>query len=91
MHMNSTKKLVVSQLNVKYSSQVILENINFHVFTGKIIGIIGPNGAGKSTLLKAILGLLPQSSAQILYNGTNLTKQKSKIAYVPQRSQIDWD
>jgi len=91
MHMNSDKQLIVSQLNVKYSNQTILENINFKVLTGRIIGIIGPNGAGKSTLLKAILGLLPQVSAKITYNGVNLHAQRNKIAYVPQRSQIDWD
>nr|YP_010336546.1 manganese transport system ATP-binding protein [Rhodospora sordida]UNJ14952.1 manganese transport system ATP-binding protein [Rhodospora sordida] len=83
--------LIVSQLNVHYSHKIILENINFQVFTGKIIGIIGPNGAGKSTLLKAILGLLPQTSTRIEYNGKNLNKQRSTMAYIPQRSQIDWD
>nr|YP_010336743.1 manganese transport system ATP-binding protein [Stylonema alsidii]UNJ15149.1 manganese transport system ATP-binding protein [Stylonema alsidii] len=85
------KSLLVSQLNVQYSNQTILKNINFKISTGKIVGIIGPNGAGKSTLIKAILGLIPKTYNNILYNGTALTKQKNKLTYIPQRSQIDWD
>nr|YP_010338486.1 manganese transport system ATP-binding protein [Rhodaphanes brevistipitata]UNJ18436.1 manganese transport system ATP-binding protein [Rhodaphanes brevistipitata] len=85
------KSLIVSQLNVKYSNHTILKNINFKISSGKIIGIIGPNGAGKSTLLKAILGLIPNVSGKIEYNGNQLKSQKNKMAYVPQRSQIDWD
>nr|ARO90357.1 manganese transport system ATP-binding protein [Bangiopsis subsimplex] len=86
-----TNSLIVSQLNVKFSNRIILNNINFKVSSGKIIGIIGPNGAGKSTLLKTMLGLLRKSSGQIIYNGDNLISQRNKMAYVPQRSQIDWD
>nr|YP_010336349.1 manganese transport system ATP-binding protein [Goniotrichopsis reniformis]UNJ14755.1 manganese transport system ATP-binding protein [Goniotrichopsis reniformis] len=85
------KSLIVSQLNVQYSNKVILENINFQVSTGQIVGIVGPNGAGKSTLLKSILGLLPQKSGSIKYDNYDLNKQKSKLTYIPQRSQIDWD
>lgn len=85
------KSLVVSQLNVKYSNRIILNNINFKISPGKIFGIIGPNGAGKSTLLKAMLGLLGNNSGKVTYKGLSLQKQRHKMAYIPQRSQIDWD
>lgn len=89
MHMN--KSLVVSQLNVYYSHKRILENINFQVSSGQIVGIVGPNGAGKSTLIKSILGLVPRTYNKIEYFNKNIQLQKHKIAYIPQRSQIDWD
>jgi zinc/manganese transport system ATP-binding protein len=46
---------------------------------------VGPNGAGKSTLIKAIAGLLPIESGQILLDGIS----PQDIAYLPQQAQID--
>jgi iron/zinc/copper transport system ATP-binding protein len=53
--------------------------------------IIGPNGAGKSTLLKALLNLIPLDKGQITIQGKPIRSSRNKIAYVPQRSNIDWD
>lgn len=43
-------------LNKSYGDQVIMENVNFRLPPGGIVGIIGPNGAGKTTLLGMIMG-----------------------------------
>ena len=85
------KKLQVKDLYVNYKQKPVLTNVNFTIETGKITGIIGPNGAGKSTLFKAILGLIEKQKGTIMYNSFPLHKQKEIIAYIPQRSQIDWD
>lgn len=85
------KALDVKNLHVSYHGNEVLHNINLSVDPGKLIGIIGPNGAGKSTLIKAILGLIPIDQGQIEINGEPLNKMRNKIAYVPQRSNIDWD
>jgi ABC-type polysaccharide/polyol phosphate transport system ATPase subunit len=45
---------------------LVLDDINFDVFPGDIVGIIGPNGAGKSTLLRAISGLMPIQKGEIV-------------------------
>ncbi|MCA9836723.1 MAG: metal ABC transporter ATP-binding protein [Trueperaceae bacterium] len=66
-----------------------LKNISFKAEVGEQIAIIGPNGAGKSTLLKLITGIIKPESGQILMFGKP-TSQHNCIAYVPQRSQIDW-
>jgi ABC-2 type transport system ATP-binding protein len=42
-----------------YKNKLALNDTNFEIGPGKIIGLIGPNGAGKTTALKAILGLIP--------------------------------
>jgi manganese/iron transport system ATP-binding protein len=55
------------------------------------VGIIGPNGAGKSTLLRAILGLIPVDKGIVQFNSCAISRQLKQVAYIPQRSQIDWD
>ncbi|MDJ0734213.1 MAG: metal ABC transporter ATP-binding protein [Nostocaceae cyanobacterium] len=79
----------ISHLGVHYRTQEALSDVNCTIKPGRLTGIFGPNGAGKSTMVKAMLGLVP-SSGRVLYQGKALTEQLEKIAYVPQRSQIDW-
>ena len=85
------KSLDVKNLHVSYSGNEVLKDINFSIDNGKLFGIIGPNGAGKSTLIKAILGLIPIDKGEIQIDGESLNKVRKKIAYIPQRSDIDWD
>lgn len=88
--MNSSTAITVSHLGVSYRNVQALEDINFVAQQGLLTGIIGPNGAGKSTLIKAMLGLTPVNSGIVLYKGKPLIEQLNQVAYVPQRSQIDW-
>jgi manganese/iron transport system ATP-binding protein len=81
--------ICVSHLGVNYQDEEALRDINCIIQPGKITGVFGPNGAGKSTLMKAMLGLV-ESQGVALYQGQPLVKQLDKVAYVPQRSQIDW-
>ncbi len=83
--------LEIKDLSVRYRGNWALEGISFVIKSGQLIGIIGPNGAGKSTLIKAMLGLIPVSSGSVKFFGEPLRQQLARIAYVPQRSQIDWD
>jgi len=81
----------ISHLGVQYHRQDALQDITCTIKAGRLTGIFGPNGAGKSTLIKAILGLVPMSMGSVLYDGRPLVDQLEKVAYVPQRSQIDWN
>ena len=55
-----TEVLVSAQsLNKSFGKQQVLNQINFEINPGRIVGLIGPNGSGKTTMLKAILGLTP--------------------------------
>lgn len=85
------KALEIKDLHVSYSGNEVLQDINLSVDTGKLIGIIGPNGAGKSTLIKAILGLIPIDKGDIKIYNKKLNEMRRNIAYIPQRSNIDWD
>ncbi|MFG6094680.1 metal ABC transporter ATP-binding protein [Leptothoe sp. ISB3NOV94-8A] len=82
--------LEVENLSVNYRGVSALDAITLHLQPGELVGLIGPNGAGKSTLIKAILGLTP-CQGRVLFCGGPLRRQRRRVAYVPQRSQIDWD
>lgn len=88
--MDDRAAITVSHLGVQYRNVQALQDVNFVVKPGQLTGIIGPNGAGKSTLMKAMLGLTPMNSGIVLYKGKPLMNQLARVAYVPQRSQIDW-
>lgn len=79
----------ISHLGVKYRAVDALKDVSFVAQPGRLVGIIGPNGAGKSTLLQAMLGLTPVAAGTAAYDGKPLTQQLERIAYVPQRSQLD--
>nr|WP_088892944.1 ABC transporter ATP-binding protein [Leptolyngbya ohadii] len=83
--------LEVQRVSVNYRGTGALEDVSVTLAPGELVGLIGPNGAGKSTLIKAILGLVPLQTGRVLLKGMPLRRQRSQIAYVPQRSQIDWD
>ncbi|BFH11618.1 metal ABC transporter ATP-binding protein [Paenibacillus melissococcoides] len=81
----------VNNLHISYYGKEVIKDVSFSLQTGKLIGILGPNGAGKSTLMKAMLNLIPRDGGEITLGGEPLASMRKKIAYVPQRSNIDWD
>ena len=89
--MKKSPAVKVEHLNVNYEKTPALWDIDCEIPEGKLVGIIGPNGAGKSTFLKALLGMTSLSSGHIHFFGQPLAKVRQRIAYVPQRSSVDWD
>ena len=72
----------ISDANIGYDDEIILNNISFSIQSGDRIGLLGANGAGKSTLIKAIVGDLA------LLTGERLPAQKLKLGYFAQH-QVD--
>jgi manganese/iron transport system ATP-binding protein len=76
-------------LSVRYDNTLALENISFQLNTSERVAVVGPNGAGKSTLFKVIAGVLSPTEGEVKVYGSGPGGHIC-IAYVPQRSQVDW-
>ena len=104
-HLDSAPTLELSGVTVTYAdgsngvtslpgrqpsgSGIALEDITFRVEAGRQVAVVGPNGAGKSTLFKVIVGTIKPNRGSVNVYGHNPDCHIC-IAYVPQRSQIDW-
>ena len=89
----SSHRLTVSDLTVSYRGVPALHHVNLDLRCGRCVGLLGPNGAGKSTLLKSIAGLLPTETGKVHFDAHahGPTAAERSIAYLPQRSVVDWD
>lgn len=88
-HLDDQPILDVHKLNVRYNGRYALENVSFHLHVGERVAVVGPNGAGKSTLFKVVAGVLQPASGEVNIYGSTPSGHVC-IAYVPQRSQVDW-
>jgi len=80
----------IEGLSVSYDRRRVLSSVYLSLEPGRIVGILGPNGAGKSTLFKAILGLLVPDEGRIRIFGRPQGTQPGRVAYVPQKDEVDW-
>lgn len=83
--------IIVNNISVSYDGNEVVKNVSFAFEPGKLIGVLGPNGAGKSTLIKAMLGLIHKNRGEVLFGTKKIDEMRKNIAYVPQRSNIDWN
>jgi ABC-type Mn2+/Zn2+ transport system ATPase subunit len=77
-------------LSVHFEDRSALEDVNLSFFSGQMTSLVGPNGAGKSTLLKTLDGILQPTHGSVLIHGDAVRRPSSRVAYVPQRSDVDW-
>ena len=68
--------LEVKDLNINFGGITAVDNLNFSVKKGEILGVIGPNGAGKTTLYNAITGIYKPSKGDIFLNNKKITGMK---------------
>lgn len=80
----------VRNVTKSFDGYKALKDLSLTVPKGSVYGLVGPNGAGKSTLLNALAGLLTPWSGEILWNGAPLAEHRHEIAYLPQRSEVNW-
>lgn len=78
----------VKNVTKKYGNFIAVEDINFQIEEGEIIGLLGPNGAGKSTTMNMITGYIEPSEGEIIIGGhdilKNPNKAKAQIGYMPE-------
>ena len=80
----------IAGLSVSYERKRVLTTIFADIEAGCVVGVVGPNGAGKSTLFKSILGLIEVNAGKIEIYGKPIDEQRKRVAYVPQRDDVDW-
>jgi branched-chain amino acid transport system ATP-binding protein len=86
--------LEIQNLNASYGQAQVLFNVSLLVPRGNMLLIRGLNGAGKSSLLKAIMGLMPQSTGNLLWQGQALHSLKPHerslkgLGYVPEDRRL---
>ena len=81
----------IDDLTVAYKYKPVLWDIDLEIPEGILMAIVGPNGAGKSTLIKAILGIVKPLAGKVSIYGESYVKNRSLVAYVPQKGSVDWD
>ena len=88
---NDKPIIKLNKISLSFGKRKILDNINFSVNEGQILGLLGPNGVGKSTIFNLITGLIKPDYGIITIESTKvndypiyLRTKKFKIGYVPQ-------
>lgn len=77
--------LQVEHLSKSFGSYKALDDMNFTIEDGKILGLIGQNGAGKTTTFRLILDFLSKDAGSVLWNGHPLSgKDYNTIGYLPE-------
>ena len=84
--------LEVKHLTKRYRGIASIENINFLINPGEIVGYLGPNGSGKSTTVKIVTGLLQPNEGEVLFEGRriqhNMLSFRAALGYVPEEAHI---
>ncbi len=90
-----SKHLVeVKSIIKEFSGVRVLDNINFSLEPGEILGLIGENGAGKSTLMKILSGIYQPTNGDVILEGTKvklnspLIAKKHGVAMIPQEFNL---
>lgn len=78
----------VENLSKHFDAFKAVDNINFSVKTGEVLGFLGPNGAGKSTTMKLITGFMRPTSGRAIVLGTDVQKRpqvvQRQLGYLPE-------
>ena len=84
--------LECADLSKRFGSVQALDNVNFTIEPGRVVGLLGPNGSGKTTLLKLANGLLTPTGGEILIDGDVPGKvTRSVVSYLPDKPYLaDW-
>ncbi len=78
----------VTGLSKRYGSHLAVDNANFEISKGEVIGFLGPNGAGKSTIMNILTGYLSMTQGKVEIDGFDISEYpeeaKKRIGYLPE-------
>ncbi len=87
--------ITVSNVSRFFGKQKALDEVNFNIPAGQVVGFLGPNGAGKSTMMKIITGYLPASSGSVEVCGLNVEGNQMAVrrcmGYLPEHNPLYLD
>lgn len=90
--MSDQSLIKVEHLTRLFGPHHAVDDLNFEVRRGEVLGFLGPNGAGKSTTMRMITGNLSPSQGRIIINGIDLLDQprqaKAEIGYLPEQPPL---
>lgn len=85
----------IQNLTKRYGQIKAVNNLNFTIEKGEILGFLGPNGAGKSTTMNIITGYLPSSEGSVKVCGYDIMESpkevKKRIGYLPEHPPVYMD
>lgn len=85
----------VKNVSKFYNTQAAVNEVNFSINKGEIVGFLGPNGAGKSTTMKMITGFIPPSEGEIYVCGKLVSldsiETRKHIGYLPENNPLYLD
>ncbi|MBM3941445.1 MAG: ATP-binding cassette domain-containing protein [SAR202 cluster bacterium] len=71
-----------------YGPRPAIEDVNFEVQRGEILGFLGPNGAGKTTTMRIITGFMPPTQGKVTVAGFDVVEQaleaRRRVGYLPE-------
>ncbi len=82
--------LQVENLVKGFGDKIVVDQVNFSVPRGQILGFLGPNGAGKTTSLRIIMGILNADGGKVTFNfdGRPSPLDKSRVGYLPEEKGL---
>lgn len=92
--MSEKRLLRVSNLRVEIENEIILDGIDFVVYSGEVVALTGSNGAGKTMTLRAIVGLEESTEGKILFDDIDVTscsthkRVKAGMAFCPSEQAL---
>jgi ABC-2 type transport system ATP-binding protein len=85
----------VENLTKRYAGFTAIDNLNFEVAKGEIVGFLGPNGAGKSTTMKILTSYLPATAGRATIAGFDVFEQsveaRRRLGYLPENTPLYTD
>lgn len=86
--------LSTKHLQKKFKDRTVVNDVNFHVEAGKIVGLLGPNGAGKTTSFYMVVGLVAPDTGTVFLDDQDITnlpmyeRARIGLSYLPQEASV---
>ncbi|WP_018152141.1 LPS export ABC transporter ATP-binding protein [Leeia oryzae] len=87
-------KLRAEQLQKRYRSRTVVQDVSLEISSGEVVGLLGPNGAGKTTSFYMIVGLVPANGGAVYLDGEDIgrwpihRRARAGLGYLPQEASI---